>query len=394
MDTATFHILITGQLTATGQRPRAIAGLARMLQLEPAEADNVLRGKPTRLSTPFSRAQAERIIQRLTAHGVQCDLQASAAVKPTMRLRIPQMQCPKCGQRQPEAAMCRHCGLYIDKYTEQRRRGGTAAARRKPAPNTRNFPYAAINRTLQWVFLLSTLLAAVSYGQKDQLPKPEFYTQQVLSEPLQSVTQAQPFDIEANGMVYTIEPKFDYQLNGVLVSYHDSDAFSDIYHHQDWKDFINIRDLCVIWGDNVRSGIYRQVTFYNATWTCWVSWENGRIGQQFSMRQLSNNHLLANDPRLQQAILQAEPGDQIQFSGMLASYSHSNGQFQRGTSTTREDTGNGACETVFINDFSILKKANTGWRMAYDSARAVAALSLFGLLIVLFVAPFSRRVAR
>jgi len=77
---------------------------------------------------------------------------------------------------------------------------------------------------------------------------------------------------------------------------------------------------------------------------------------------------------------------------VLASYSHSNNQFQRGTSTTRTDTGNGACETIYIDNFSIVKEANSGWRQLYAVAKGGAILSLLGLLVLIFVAPV-RRVA-
>ena len=108
------------------------------------------------------------------------------------------------------------------------------------------------------------------------------------------------------------------------------------------------------------------------------------------MSQLSNNHLLANDAWVNERIMEAEPGDQIAFSGVLASYSHGDGQFRRGSSTTRTDTGNGACETIFLRDFRIVKKANPGWRRLYSVSRAVAALSLLGIIVLMFVAPVRR----
>ena len=38
--------------------------------------------------------------------------------------------------------------------------------------------------------------------------------------------------------------------------------------------------------------------------------------------------------------------------GWLAGYSNDDG-FRRGTSTTRDDTGNGACETIYVDEFQI-----------------------------------------
>ncbi len=79
-----------------------------------------------------------------------------------------------------------------------------------------------------------------------------------------------PFWIETAGQRYRGKPLFDYSLEGVIVSYHEADGFTDIWHHEKWLDFLNIRDLCVIWGDNVSSGVYRNMTFDNDSWTCWA----------------------------------------------------------------------------------------------------------------------------
>jgi hypothetical protein len=230
-------------------------------------------------------------------------------------------------------------------------------------------------------------LGALSCSHKDRLGGPDFYDQARLADPVQRETAEAVFDTTVNGVRYRIEPVADYRLEGVVVSYHDSDAFIDVYHHDDWRDFINIRDLCVIWGRNVASGVYRQMEFENTTWTCWARWPSQEVGRRFSMHQLSNNHLLAADPGVAAAIMAARPGDQISLRGLLVAYSHSDNQFRRGTSTSRTDTGNGACETVFVRDFQILRRANPGWRALFPVTLSTAAISLAGLLVVAFRAP-------
>ena len=129
------------------------------------------------------------------------------------------------------------------------------------------------------------------------------------------------------------------------------------------------------------------MVFENTTWTCWAYWPNNAVADRFSWAQLSNNHLLTDDPQVNQAIMAAEPGDHIAFTGVLAGYSHSNGKFKRGTSTSRTDIGNGACETVFIDDFQIIKKANTGWRTLFFASTGVVLAALIGVVAMLFIAP-------
>jgi hypothetical protein len=55
-----------------------------------------------------------------------------------------------------------------------------------------------------------------------------------------------------------------------------------------------------------------------------------------------------------------------------------------GTSTTREDTGDGACETIYIDDFEILEPAVNRWRLSMYAALAV----LVAALLVHFLRPY------
>lgn len=246
----------------------------------------------------------------------------------------------------------------------------------------------------KWLLLGSVLAMLITYFYKDTLPPPTFYDLDKLAEPLQSPTTVKSFTSHVNGQQYIIDPKFDYELNGVIVSYHDADSFIDITHHDQWKDFINLRDLCVIWGDNVDSGVYLNMDFSNDSWTCWAYWPDRATGKRFNMTQLSNNHLLIDDPKIKQILMSAEPGDHIRLKGVLAAYRNPANQFKRGTSTTRTDTGNGACETIYVNEFKIINKANTGIRSLYYFMKWLAIVSLIGFTVMFFIAPVRTKSSR
>jgi hypothetical protein len=70
-------------------------------------------------------------------------------------------------------------------------------------------------------------------------------------------------------------------------------------------------------------------------------------------------------------------GDQIRIKGYLSSYTNDSGS-TRGTSTTRTDTGNGACETIYVEQFKIVEAATSYWRISMWTSLA---LLLAGLLI-------------
>jgi len=241
----------------------------------------------------------------------------------------------------------------------------------------------------KWLFLLSALTMATSYFYKDKFPGPEYYDVEQLNNPRQLPTDDPAFTTQVNEQEYTITPRFNYELDGVVVSYHNADAFGDIWHHKRWKDFINLRDLCVIWGGNVATGVYQNMKFSNDSWTCWAYWPDQETGSQFKMNALSNNHLLTDDDAVKSALMSAEPGDHIRLKGVLAEYANKASGFQRGTSTIREDTGNGACETIYVDGFKIINKANRKSRRLFALAKWL--ISAIGFSVMFVIAPVKNR---
>lgn len=240
----------------------------------------------------------------------------------------------------------------------------------------------------KWIFIISVLVMGFTYYYKDNFPEPNTYDMNLLHDPLQTPTSREPFSTEVHHERYLIKPKFNYELTGVVVTYNDSNGLTDIWHHDIWKDFINVRDLCVIWGSNVRSGIYKNISFSSDSWTCWVYWRDNTTQNIFQNSALSNNHLLTDDKVIKARLMTAEKGDLVHFKGVLAEYKNEASDFTRGTSTIRTDTGNGACETVYIDEFDILKKANPVLRTVFECAKWMVIISLIGFFIMFLKTPF------
>lgn len=223
------------------------------------------------------------------------------------------------------------------------------------------------------------LLLAVIF--RNRWPDQHEFLPELFQEPVQIKTHLPPpFDVTQNGYVYTVYPLFAYELWGMVVSSHYAGSFID-YAHRMWKDYLNIKDLCVIWGKNLETGAFRKMKFWSRDFICYYSWSDAETGRQFSSSHFANNHLLTDNPRLRRIIKGVKRGDQIHFRGWLARYGHKGSDVIRGTSTTRYDTGNQSCETVFVQEFEILRKANPIWRAAIPVALLFI---LFSLLLLVF----------
>jgi hypothetical protein len=128
-----------------------------------------------------------------------------------------------------------------------------------------------------------------------------------------------------------------------------------------WNDSLNVADLCVVWRDNVKARDLNRFRFWNGEFTCNYSTGDADAWERFRADQISNNHLLADNDDRRRQIGKVRIGDQVRISGWLVNYSNDQG-FSRGTSITRDDRGNGACETLYVREFSILQPMENGWR--------------------------------
>jgi hypothetical protein len=238
-----------------------------------------------------------------------------------------------------------------------------------------------LRRLARLLFLLSAVVSAVSFFQRRALPPPRLIAEDLLQDPVQVEQEIPPpFEVVRKGVRYVVHPRFSYELWGLVVSEHDSRAFTDLSHKR-WNDNLNVKDICVIWGRNVETGVYLKMKFRNRDFTCFYSYSDAATGAAFDANAMSNNHLLAGDDATARAVRKVRRGDQIHVRGWLSSYGQPATQFQRGTSTSRTDRGNGACETIYVEEFEILRRGNSGWRLAFQASLAGVAASALALFL-------------
>lgn len=208
--------------------------------------------------------------------------------------------------------------------------------------------------TLAFVYLFSLL-------NKNNLPKKEFINPLLLREPIQVSTNKDEFDFSYRGSEYNVEPLADYELWGLVVSVNNINAWYNYYHDE---NTVNLKDFCVVWGDNISNEVYRdsEIKFKSGEWTCYYQW-TGRLEKKFYPNKLSNNHLLSADEQIQEIIRNVKIGDQIYLKGSLVDYAKDGNNWYRKTSLSRDDSNQssrsgGACEIMYVEEIKILEKNN------------------------------------
>jgi hypothetical protein len=232
------------------------------------------------------------------------------------------------------------------------------------------------------ILLASFCVSIISYFLKNNLPGPTKIDSPLFRDPIQETIEAEPISADISGVKYSIEPKYNYELWGLVVSINDNEVWYSRFKN---ADPLNTKDICVIWGDNLKNGNYQDFKFRSEEFVCIFS---SKKYMSFNEAQLSNNHLLYADDAVYKQIRSTGIGDQIHLKGYLSNYSgaHNDGQkFSRSSSFSRTDTGDGACETVYVREMDFVKKNSRVFAYLYFSSEIIAGLSLLVLIIIFLI---------
>lgn len=278
----------------------------------------------------------------------------------------PSWQCPNCGAAYNESAQPRD--------TAPPNPNAADAFRQKEEE------YRPLNRKLYAGILLSGCLLIYASFQKNALESVDKMLPQLAQAPVQTNhKRPESFSFDYMGIQYQVNTVADYELWGLVVSHNDIDGISDIYHDE---TSVDTKDLCVIWGDNLFTGDYQAPTYSSGAWTCYFQYDHGTT---FFSDQLSNNHMITDDESLREALAKVQIGDQVRFKGQLVNYQDQrHPEFWRTSSTTRSDSGNHACEVVFVRELDILREGNPLWRTIYGISWKLLLVFLIAKTVVFF----------
>jgi hypothetical protein len=236
----------------------------------------------------------------------------------------------------------------------------------------------ALNKT---VMIASALVLVVAFWNRNDLPGAIDFHPRLKDEPRQREIHEPPITVPYAGVDYRVEPLYSYELYGLVVSYRQHDGEDSM--HRWSNDHLNVADLCVVWSDTAFAPTLDELDFWNGVFTCNVQTRDSYAWSQFKMNQLSNNHLISADPFIRDRVAEVRIGDQVRIKGSLARYGAAGGGL-RGTSTTREDTGDGACETILVDEIEVVVPGFSLWR----AAMWTALVALLAAVAVHFALPY------
>jgi hypothetical protein len=231
-----------------------------------------------------------------------------------------------------------------------------------------------LRRLNTWLLAASAIALLVCFWNRNDVPGSIDFDARLADEPTQRPTSREPETLNYAGTDYEVDPLYDYELFGLVVSFRQHDGEDSM--HRWSNDHLNMADICVIWGDSAKSEHLGKLKFWNGVFTCNVQTRDSEAWANFDIYELANNHLISADPRIRDRVAQVRVGDQIRIKGSLARYGATSTGLLRGTSTTRKDTGDGACETILVEEFAIVERSFSRWRAGLILSLVLLAIGL------------------
>ena len=158
--------------------------------------------------------------------------------------------------------------------------------------------------------------------------------------PIQSETSLKKFRFKG----YTIKPLADFTIEAKVLNYmkYDSDKESEL----------SPIDLALGWGPMSRERVISEINIsQKGRWYFWQT-DNFPVPRKDIEFNSANMHMIPATDDVKTRLMRVRKGDIVRFNGILVECIQKNWRWK--SSLTREDTGNGACEVIYVTDFTVI----------------------------------------
>ncbi|HVO84281.1 MAG TPA: hypothetical protein VMU60_07645 [Syntrophobacteria bacterium] len=157
--------------------------------------------------------------------------------------------------------------------------------------------------------------------------------------------------VKFDGKSYLVEKHHKYEISGEVLSV-------ETYNVAFKSEFFDV-DLGLIWGPRVAELKQRYTFNQGGRWLFWSS--KGPVSddeRNYVTTHISNNHLIPAEGQgnLVKAVRWPGRGDKVRIAGYLVTIKNPSGRVAVASSTSRDDTGAGACEVIWVDEIQINDK--------------------------------------
>jgi hypothetical protein len=164
-------------------------------------------------------------------------------------------------------------------------------------------------------------------------------------DPIQTQLEtADPIKVIDGDCLINIRPRASYILTGIVLGRKN--------YRWGWNAAISPCDLAVAWGKMALTGLHNKVKWsQDNRWYFWRYDDEFPFDNSFISRYSSNTHCIPANENIKAALNKISRGDTVSLAGLLVWITASKGgnDYWWNSSLSREDTGDGSCEVMYID---------------------------------------------
>ena len=122
--------------------------------------------------------------------------------------------------------------------------------------------------------------------------------------------------------------------------------------YSDYSSQVSKYDIILVWGDLNKEKHDQHIKYSQSGRWYRYTYNQERIEGNFIGKQSANIHLISENEEIAKKIKKIKKNDYVRIKGNLVDVDFGDGTWE--TSMTRGDTGNGACEILFVKELHIV----------------------------------------
>lgn len=191
------------------------------------------------------------------------------------------------------------------------------------------------------------IVVVVMFG-KSMKTVPELYQQEIQVPAQKNIVSSKAISHSGEKGEVRLLPKARYEIKGVVKSKKK---------YSDFTSQISKYDLAMAWGNLNKDEIDSSIKYsQRGRWYFYSYKLDSSVNQDYISKNSANVHIIHKNKDVLKQIKNIDKGDMIELKGFLVDvdFKNSNNQALWSTSMTRDDTGDGSCEILYVEEISVI----------------------------------------
>lgn len=182
------------------------------------------------------------------------------------------------------------------------------------------------------------------------------------SEPISAIdTSLDPVQTELMeaDMITLQGEKGEISLSPMATYSVSAKVMSATNYSSDWQAEFEPTDLALAWGDLAEPGYDEGISYTQSGRWYYYNYEaDFKADSTYIIEHSSNHHIIPANDTIKNAVRRVKEGQKVKIDGYLVDvrYITTEGEYTQNSSLTRSDSGDGACEVVYVEKLQVEDK--------------------------------------